>query len=147
MEGYYAEIRIFAGIYAPKNWAFCDGRTLPIAEHSALYALIGVTYGGNGQTTFNLPDLRGRVAIHAGQGVGLSNYPLGAKGGVETIPAPAPPVNTSVVGTVSGALTAELKVTPAVVVSATSSQAQTNVQPYLCVNYIICLQGMWPQQD
>ncbi len=145
MEGYFAEIRMFAGKYAPMNWAFCDGRILPIAQYSPLFALIGTTYGGNGQTTFQLPDLRGRVAIHAGQGVGLSNYPLGANGGVETIPAPAT-VKTSVVGTVSGALTAELKVTPAVV-SAASSQAQTNVQPYLCVNYIICLQGMWPQSD
>lgn len=64
MEQFLAEIRMFAGNYAPKGWAFCDGQILSISQHSALYSLLGTTYGGNGQTTFALPDLRGRVAVH-----------------------------------------------------------------------------------
>jgi microcystin-dependent protein len=74
-------MRIFAGNFAPRNFAFCNGQIIAIAQNTAFFALIGTTYGGNGQTTFAIPDLRGRVPIHAGQGVGLSNYVLGQAGG------------------------------------------------------------------
>src|SRR5215212_259973 len=84
MEGTIAEIRLFAGNFAPRNWAFCAGQILPIAQNTALFSLLGTTYGGNGQTTFALPDLRGRVAVGAGQGPGLSNISLGQVAGETT---------------------------------------------------------------
>lgn len=82
---YIGEMRLFAGTFAPAGWAFCNGQSLSIAENDALFALIGTIYGGNGQTTFNLPDLRGRVPVHQGQGPGLSNYVIGQLSGTETV--------------------------------------------------------------
>lgn len=84
MEGYIAQIIMFGGNFAPRNWAFCNGQLLSIAQNTALFSLLGTTYGGNGQTTFALPDLRGRAPIHPGQGPGLSNRFLGQLGGTET---------------------------------------------------------------
>lgn len=82
---YLGEMRIFAGNFAPRGWAFCAGQLISIAQYDALYALLGTTYGGDGQNTFALPDLRGRVAIGQGQAPGLSNYVLGQKSGTETV--------------------------------------------------------------
>ena len=84
MEGTIAEIRMFAGNFNPRSWAFCQSQILSIAQNTALFSLLGTTYGGNGQTTFALPDFRGRVPVGAGQGPGLSSYSLGQVGGVET---------------------------------------------------------------
>ncbi len=84
-QPYIAEIRLFAGNFAPAGWAFCDGSLLSISENDALFALIGTTYGGDGQSTFGLPDLRGRVPIGAGQGAGLSNRAIGEMLGQETV--------------------------------------------------------------
>ncbi len=85
-QGYLGEIRIFAGTYAPVDWAFCNGAVLPVAGNEPLFALIGPTYGGNGATTFALPDLRGRVPVGYGAGVGgLTSRALGATGGAETV--------------------------------------------------------------
>ncbi len=84
MEGTIAEIRMFAGNFSPRNWAFCANQTLSIASNTALFSLLGTTYGGNGQTTFALPDFRGRVPVGTGTGPGLSNYQLGQLGGVQT---------------------------------------------------------------
>lgn len=84
MEGYIGEVRLFAGNFAPRSWAFCDGSTMSIAEYSALYAVIGDTYGGNGTTSFNLPDLRSRAAVGTGQGPGLPMIQLGQADGAET---------------------------------------------------------------
>lgn len=83
-DPFIAEIIMFAGNFAPRGWAFCDGQLLPIAQNSALFSLMGTTFGGDGRTTFALPDLRGRTAIHPGTGPGLSNRRLGASGGSET---------------------------------------------------------------
>lgn len=83
-EGLIGEIRLFAGTFEPRNWAFCDGRLMSIAENEALYTIIGTTYGGDGQTTFALPDLRSRAAVGAGQGPGLQNWALGQKQGSPT---------------------------------------------------------------
>lgn len=86
MDGYLGEIRMFAGNYAPEDWAICDGSLLPIAQNEALYTLLGTTYGGDGVTNFGLPDLRGRLAVHAGQGPGMpSPHPLGQPFGSETV--------------------------------------------------------------
>ena len=85
MEPTLAEIRIFAGNFAPRSWAFCDGQLLPINSNQALFSILGTTYGGDGRTTFGLPDMRGRTAIHAGNGPGLSDRKLGSKSGAETV--------------------------------------------------------------
>lgn len=103
MEGYIGEIRMFGGNFAPKNWAFCSGQLLAIASNTALFSILGTTYGGDGKTTFALPDLRSRRAIHTGQGPGLYNHPLGQKGGAETHTLSVlemPVHNHAVVGTV-----------------------------------------------
>jgi microcystin-dependent protein len=84
-EPFLGEIMFFAGNFAPRNWASCDGQLLPIAQHDALFSLLGTTYGGDGRTTFGIPDMRGRVLMDDGNGPGLSNRPLGAKGGIETV--------------------------------------------------------------
>ncbi|WP_202393922.1 phage tail protein [Flavobacterium sp. HBTb2-11-1] len=85
MEGYLGEIRLFGGNFAPRGWAFCNGATIDIANNDALYALLGTTYGGDGQNTFKLPDLQGRVPVGTGQGTGLPNIILGQIGGTENV--------------------------------------------------------------
>jgi microcystin-dependent protein len=85
MDEYMAIIKLFAGNFAPQGWHYCDGSLLSIAQYSALYSLLGTTYGGDGQTTFALPDLRGRAAVGAGAGPGLQNYTQGQTGGVENV--------------------------------------------------------------
>src|SRR5687767_12845768 len=85
-DPYIGEIRMFAGNFAPAGWAFCDGRLLAISENDALFTLIGTTYGGDGQSTFALPDLRGRAPVHMGQGPGISqSYQIGEAAGVESV--------------------------------------------------------------
>ncbi|WP_025764200.1 phage tail protein [Dyadobacter tibetensis] len=84
-ENYLGEIKMFAGSYPPSGWAFCNGQLLAISSHTALFSLLGTNYGGDGEETFALPDLRGRVPIHAGNGPGLSQYRLGQKGGAEQV--------------------------------------------------------------
>lgn len=81
MDPFIAQIIMFAGNFAPRGWAFCDGQLLSIQQYLALFSILGTTYGGDGRTTFALPDLRGRVAMHAGNGPGLGSYKLGQKGG------------------------------------------------------------------
>ena len=103
MEPFIAQIMLFGGNFAPRGWALCDGQLLPIAQNQALFSLLGTTYGGDGRTTFGLPDLRGRVPMHPGNGPGLTQRRLGAKGGVEEVtlneaqlPSHDHPVNTDV---------------------------------------------------
>jgi microcystin-dependent protein len=85
MEGTIGEIRMFAGNFNPRTWAFCQNQLLSIASNTAMFSILGTTYGGNGQTTFALPDFRGRIPVGTGQGPGLSNYQLGQLGGVQTV--------------------------------------------------------------
>ncbi|MDT8439545.1 MAG: tail fiber protein [Wenzhouxiangellaceae bacterium] len=167
---FIGEIRLFAGNFAPAGWAFCDGQLLPISENETLFNLIGTTYGGNGQSTFALPDLRGRVPIHFGPGIGLSNRIIGETGGVEqvTLTTPQIPAHnhplqaTSALATVpgpGGAVPAQsrqagidlyLEDDPSVSMAPTSigavggSQPHENMQPYLGMNYIISLFGIFP---
>lgn len=84
-EPFIGEIRMFGGTYAPRNWAFCNGQMLPISDNQALFAIIGVTYGGDGRNTFALPDLRGRVPMHYGDDPGLTPYTMGQQGGLEKV--------------------------------------------------------------
>jgi microcystin-dependent protein len=166
---YIGEIRMFGGNYAPLGWMFCDGSLLPISQYDALFALLGTTYGGDGVTTFGLPDLRGRVPISQGQGPGLSPYALGQMAGSEQVtlvpgqlPAHTHTALASVVAGNSGgpaghawALTTTLtpystdatQIQPmaaGAVGSVGGSQSHDNLMPYLTVNFIIALEGIFP---
>lgn len=161
-QPYVGEIRMFAGNFAPAGWMMCEGQLLPISENETLFQLIGTTYGGDGESTFALPDLRGRLPVHQGNG-----YVLAETGGVEQvtltvnqIPAHTHPLlaTTSIPvlagpeGRVLGAAATKIyrAGSPSVylgaqtVASTGGSQPHTNFQPYLCVNYIISLFGIFP---
>ena len=164
-QPYVGEIRMFAGNFAPAGWMFCDGSLLPISEYETLFNLIGTTYGGDGQSTFQLPDLRGRLPIHQGNG-----FTLAETGGVETvtltaaqIPAHSHPFLASttagatrdpsgnVLGTaVGGSFYRQQAPTAALGASSISStggsQPHDNFQPYLCISFIISLFGVFPSQ-
>lgn len=168
---YIGEIRMFGGNFAPASWMFCEGQMLSIAEYDTLFALIGTTYGGDGQTTFALPDLRGRLPIHAGTGGTGSTYVLGERGGNESVtltstqmPAHAHPLHASGAPAdqrnPAGAQFA-LPEEPLYATPGAASQnldggilgvsggngPHENLQPYLCVNFIISLFGIFPTQS
>jgi microcystin-dependent protein len=173
MDGTIAQILLWAANFAPRNWAFCSGQILPIAQNTALFSLLGTTYGGNGQTTFALPDMRGRVAVGPGQGPGLSPIVLGQVSGTETttlivnqMPAHTHALNASTaVGDASvptdallansGALDKEYKAATAAdtpmhvtaIGAAGGSQPFSIRNPYLGMNYIICLYGIFPSRN
>lgn len=162
-QPYVGEIRIFAGNFAPAGWMFCEGQLLPISEYETLFQLVGTTYGGDGQETFALPDLRGRVPVHQGNGVTLAEaagveevtltvqqvpqhtHPLLASTAVGTA---ASPVGSALAA--GGSVNAYRPAPAAAVMAATSvgltggSQPHTNLQPYLCVSHIISLFGIFP---
>ncbi|MEO8379357.1 MAG: tail fiber protein [Acidobacteriota bacterium] len=164
-QPYVGEIRMFAGNFAPAGWMFCEGQLLPISENETLFQLIGTTYGGDGQSTFALPDLRGRIPIHQGNGFILAetggveevtlsvnqipahSHPALCTGDLANVAAPtnnvlaAPAdVNTLPYGTDApiGAMS------PQSISSVGGSQPHTNFQPYLCVDFIISLFGIFP---
>jgi len=164
-QPYYGEIRMFGGNFAPAGWMFCEGQLLPISEYETLFNLIGTTYGGDGQSTFALPDLRGRVSVHQGNG-----FILAEQGGVEEvtltvnqIPAHSHPLLAS--GDLGNQLTTTgnllsnsqgaipyiedvttLNMSSSAITPVGGSQPHTNFQPYLCVNFIISLFGIFPSQ-
>jgi microcystin-dependent protein len=162
-QPYVGEIRMFAGNFAPAGWMFCDGALLPISENETLFQLIGTTYGGDGQSTFALPDLRGRLPMHQGNGFTLAQTG-GAEEvtlGVNHIPSHAHPLRGSAASgsqaspnntmlatsTVITPYAPELPLAPMApnAISPTGgSQPHTNYQPYLCVNFIISLFGIFP---
>lgn len=172
MDAYLGQIRIFAGTYAPQGWAICDGSTLPIVGNEALYGLIGTTYGGDAQSNFKLPDLRGRLPIHVGQGDKMiTNYAQGQTVGVETVtitdstmPAHTHRVNATTVGANQTSPTNnllgttakgfyELATAPGFTTVALNSVAvqptgggmfHDNNMPTIALNYIICLSGLYP---
>ena len=173
-EPFVAEIRIFAGNFAPRGWAFCDGQLLPIAQNTALFSLIGTTYGGDGRTTTALPDLRGRAPMHPGRGPGLTSRRLGERGGAETatlseaqMPSHAhgmqAVVNPAVVRVPSSTVTLARSMGAAAYQTDSSANlvslaSQTlpntgggtphnNVQPYLTMNFIIALVGLYPSRS
>jgi microcystin-dependent protein len=164
---------MFAGSFAPRGWAFCDGQLLAVSQNDALFSLLGTIYGGDGRTTFGLPDLRGRVPIHMGTGPGLSPRQIGAKSGSEKetitadqlpshshrLSASTQPANDTIP---TGKFTAEPAVqlyydpglTPPSVNMASQaigsvggSQSHTNVAPFLCIHFIIALSGIYPSRN
>ncbi len=167
---YIGEIRLFGGNFAPNGWAFCQGQLVAISENVTLFSLIGTTYGGDGQTTFALPDLRGRVPVHQGQGPGLSPRMMGELGGSETVTLSAaqmpPHTHTLMASSAtanaatgpSGGLLAATAINvygtspptqpmaAAAITPTGGGQAHDNMAPYLAVNYIISLFGIYPQQ-
>ena len=170
MAPYVGEIRLFAGNFAPQGWAFCSGQTIPISENDVLFQLIGTTYGGDGQETFNLPNLQSRVPIHMGTGPDGTTYQIGEMAGteqetltVQQIPIHTHPLLASTSGgnvnNPGGNLTAEsaavkiyIEDTPSTPMNASAvspvggSQPHENAQPFLCINYIISLFGVFPSQ-
>ena len=169
-EPFVGEVRMFAGNFAPRGWAFCDGQLLAVSQNDALFSLLGTIYGGDGRTTFGLPDLRGRVPIHAGSGPGLSPRRLGAKAGAEnvTLTVNQLPSHTHAMQVTQasgneqspqGAVYARAQIDmyieePAEAVMSTSaitnvggSRSHTNLMPYLCINFIIALVGIYPSRQ
>lgn len=169
-QPYVGELRIFAGNFAPAGWMFCEGQLLPISENETLFQLIGTTYGGDGQSTFGLPDLRGRLPIHQGTGGG-STYTLAQTGGAEEVtlsinqlPSHSHPMlgasgngtqanpknnvlaSSTLVKLYSGEA-ADTALSATAITSIGGSLPHTNLQPYLCLNYIISLFGIFPSQN
>ncbi|OGU37230.1 MAG: hypothetical protein A2068_11155 [Ignavibacteria bacterium GWB2_35_6b] len=189
---------MFGGNFAPRNWALCNGQLLSIAQNTALFSILGTTFGGDGRVTFALPDMRGRVPVHAGTGTGLTTRDLGESSGLETValipdempyhnhtatltapgytgavtskaftgrggtatndpinnfPAPAPTgtniYNSSSSGVMGSSDVTITQSTPGSVAinNSGSSQPHENMQPYLCVNFVICLVGTFPTRD
>jgi microcystin-dependent protein len=167
-DPFVAEIRIFPFNFAPKGWAFCDGQILPISQNTALFSLLGTTYGGDGKSTFALPDLQGRAAMHPGQGPGLSLHDLGETGGSETVTLLESEIPAHSHGLRASLDDADLAIpTPARSLAKASANLynngapnsimagealapaggdapHNNMQPYLTLNYNIALQGVFP---
>lgn len=170
-DPFLGEIRLFGGNFAPQGWALCNGQLLPIAQNTALFSLLGTNYGGDGHVTFGLPDLRGRAPIHMGQGAGLTPRPIGSVSGRETValiahecPAhlhaasganganQASPVgnfwSTDPNGnTAAYSTTANSVMAPGAIGATGLGQPHENMQPYLAVNYIIALAGVYPSRN
>lgn len=177
MEGYLAQIIMFAGNFAPNGWAFCQGQILAIAQNTALFSLLGTTFGGNGQTTFALPDLRGRTPVGTGQGPGLSPINLGEMSGTEstTLLSTNMPIHshiaTTTVGVTSGNASTEEAAGSILASQANNFYAAANTangqmggvtttignaggsqpfsirNPYLGMNFVICLEGIYPSRN
>lgn len=169
-QPFIGEIRMFGGNFAPAGWAFCNGQTMPISENDALFTLIGTTYGGDGQETFNLPDLQSRIPIHAGTAADGQTYQLGEAAGVESVTLTTQQIpihNHAMLATTDGgsasnpggnilancsALKLYTASAPSIALHAQAitpvggSQPHENLQPYLCISFIISLFGIFPSQ-
>jgi microcystin-dependent protein len=171
-EPFIAEIMIFAGNFAPRGWAFCDGQLLPIAQNTALFSLIGTTYGGDGRTTTALPNLQGRAPMHPGRGPGLTTRRLGERGGSETITltnsqlpnhnhllqattSPASvntPNNTTMLARSANgnaykqSPTVDSTLDKGALLPTGGNQSHNNLQPYLTLNFVIALVGTYPSR-
>lgn len=172
-DPFVAEIRIFSFNFAPRGWAFCDGQLLPLSQNTALFSLLGTTYGGNGQTNFALPNLQGRAGMHHGQGPGLSLHDLGEAGGSDTVtlleseipahthtlmastsPASGRDPNNNPLARSRNGLAYQtntiqngVSMAPEAVSIAGGDQPHNNLMPYLTVNFCIALQGVFPPRS
>jgi microcystin-dependent protein len=171
MEPFIGQIQAFGFNFAPRGWAFCNGQLLPISQNTALFSLLGTTYGGDGRTTFALPDLRGRSMVHYGQGPGLSSIQIGSRGGNENttlsvvnLPSHSHPVSVAVntengeessstsylssnAGGFNEAPTAGAVLAGVTSASAGGGQPFSNRDPYLGINVCIALQGIFPSRN
>jgi microcystin-dependent protein len=171
-QPYVGEIRMFASSFAPAGWEFCNGQILPISENETLFQLIGTMYGGDGQETFALPDMRGRVPIHRGTGSSGTPYQISERAGVEevTLTVQQIPVHTHAMignnftgssGNPTNSFFAKatsntpysddtsigtVSLNPGTITPTGGSQPHTNLQPYACINFIISLYGLFPSQ-
>lgn len=170
-EPFVGEIRMFAGNFAPRGWAFCDGQLLAVSQNDALFSLFGTIYGGDGRTTFGLPDLRGRIPIHAGHGPGLSERRLGSKAGAEKVtltvnqlpshthamqasrdPATTPNPQGEVLSETITDRVYRSDIPPDTNMAASSitnvggSRSHTNLMPFLCIHFIVALVGIYPSR-
>ena len=164
-QPYIGELRMFAGNFAPQGWLFCEGQILPISENETLFQLIGTTYGGDGESTFALPDLRGRIPLHQGNGFILAesggaeeitltvtqspvhSHPFLASANTATENSPANNVLAATTGATTFAYGTDAPLPtlhPTTLAPAGGSQPHTNFQPYLCINFIISLFGIFP---
>lgn len=169
-DPFVAEIRIFPFNFAPKGWAFCDGQLLPLSQNTALFSLLGTTYGGDGKSTFALPDMQGNAPMHPGQGPGLSLHDLGELGGAETVtlleseipshthtvrassddgdlkvPAPSRSLARSIGGfAYAPGNSAPVPMAATALAPAGGDQPHNNMMPYLTLNFNIALQGVFP---
>ena len=168
MDPFLGQIIFFAGNYAPRNWALCYGQLLPISEYQALFSILGFTYGGDGRTTFALPDLRGRTAMGNGSNPTGSSYPLGFMGGQETVllNGSQMPVHSHNIrakeegdtddpngvyiagnGQLSFGTSSDVTLNQSTVDSAGGNQPHNNMQPYTALSCIICINGIFPSRD
>lgn len=169
MDPFVAEIRILPTNFAPTGWAFCNGQLLPISQNTALFSLLGTTYGGDGKSTFALPNLQGTAPMHPGQGPGLSLRDLGEVGGEETVtltqaqtPSHTHPLNADSGSPTTGSPANAALASPAAlrkysaaadlepmvpIGAAGGSQPHNNMQPYLTLNFCIALQGVYPPRS
>lgn len=169
-EPFVGEIRMFAGNFAPRGWAFCDGQLLAVNQNDALFSLFGTIYGGDGRTTFGLPDLRGRIPLHAGNGPGLTDRKLGSKGGEETetltlsqvashnhtLPVASDQESADTEQAVGNVLagngmqvygtTHSLSLRSTALTNTGGSGSHTNLMPFLCVYFIVALFGVYPSR-
>lgn len=172
-EPFIAEVRIFAGNFAPRSWAYCNGQLLPIAQNTALFSLVGTTYGGDGHTTFGLPNLQGRAPMHPGRGPGLTSRRLGERNGAKTViltenqlpshtheyrlssemadeaGSSDPAGNSPAVPRRSRRYLGQATslVNGALLPSAGGNVAHNNMQPYIGLNFIIALTGTYPSRS
>jgi microcystin-dependent protein len=171
-EPYIGEIRLVGFNFAPVGWAFCDGQLLPIQQYQALFSLFGITYGGDGQTTFALPDLRGRVPMGQGTGSGLTSRSIGEQGGAENntllinqlpphshsvnavstdgnqnVPSGSLPANTKTLDKEYSNAASDTTMNQSMIGNTGGGQPVNNMQPYLIMNYIIALQGIYPSRN
>ena len=171
-EPFAGEIRMFAGNFAPRGWAFCDGQLLAVSQNDALFSLLGTIYGGDGRTTFGLPDMQGRIPIHAGTGPGLSPRKRGAKAGTEketivvnqlpshthqmkgssAVANETSPANDRVTGQTGTFLlyqsaAGSVAMATQEITSVGGSRSHTNLMPFLCIHFIIALFGIFPSRQ
>lgn len=173
-EPFVGEIKMFAGNFAPRGYAFCDGQLLAVSQNDALFSLFGTIYGGDGRTTFGLPDLRGRIPLHQGQGPGLSERKLGSKGGAENVtltlnqtpshshtaqasnnPADSAALNGKVLAKgveatdtfyVAPVAGQQRAMVQGMVANTGGSQPHSNLMPTLCIHFIVALVGIYPSR-
>ena len=170
-EPFVGEIRMFAGNFAPRGWAYCDGQLLAISQNDALFSLFGTIYGGDGRSTFGLPDMRGRIPVHQGSGPGLTLRRIGEKRGAETVavnhnqipshshtpqgyatshkadsidPTAAIPASSSI--NPYSAEVPDVDMADSAVNNTGGSQSHTNLMPFLCVHFIVALFGVYPSR-